>query len=311
VLTIMTTPNWARVPSLRGLVAGLADDNATARVVAPAPDAAADFAYALATRYSGRFADPLTPGRKLPRVGFLEIGNEPSIGLGLYPQCAPRGLVRGVTASGVAGFRYGCSGRNVLVAPTLYAQQLAASYHAIRQSTAVTGAGQLVLGGALSNSHSRPFLRELRRLLGKNPPFDLLSLHPYNATPSAGLRDPGRADGVSVAGFGSFVRLVDQLWPRRNIHFWLTEYGWQTEAGPKGVTEAKQAAFLADAITHFSRLPRVDTLVNYLIRDEAANRANAWQSGLRRIDGSAKPSFAAWSATAARVALTGLAAPRR
>jgi hypothetical protein len=311
VLTIMTTPNWARLPSLRGAVAGLPDDNPTARVVAPAPAAAADFAYALATRYSGRFADPLAPGRKLPRVGFFEIGNEPSIGLGLYPQCATRGLVRGVTASSVPGFRYGCSGGKVLVAPTLYAQQLAASYHAIRQSTAVTGAGQLVLGGALSNSHSRPFLRELRRLLGKTPPFDLLSLHPYNATPSAGLRDPGRADGVSVAGFGSFVKLVDRLWPHRNLHFWLTEYGWQTEAGPKGVTEAKQAAFLADAITHFSRVPRVDTLVNYLIRDEAANRANAWQSGLRRLDGSPKPSFTAWRTTAARAALAGRGAPRR
>jgi len=296
---------------LRGMVAGLADDNPTARVVAPAPAAAADFAYARATRYSGRFPDPLAPGRMLPRVGFFEIGNEPSIGLGLYPQCAARGLVRGVTASGVAGFRYGCSGCKVLVAPTLYAQQLAASYRAIRQSTSVTGASQRVLGGALSNSHSRPFLRELRRLLGKTPPFDLLSLHPYNAMPSAGLRDAGRADGVSIAGFGSFVKLVDKLWPHRNLHFCLTEYGWQTEAGPKGVTEAKQAAFLADAITHFSRIPRVDTLVNYLIRDEAANRANAWQSGLRRVNGSPKPSFAAWRATAGRAALAGRAARRR
>ena len=110
-------------------------------------------------------------------------------------------------------------------------------------------------------------------------------MHPYNASPAEGLRDAGAADGVSIAGFPSFVKLVDKLWPRRKLHFWLTEYGWQTEAPPTGVTEARQAALLAGAVARFSRMARVDALVNYLILDEAATRANAWQSGLRRLDG--------------------------
>jgi hypothetical protein len=303
VLTVMTTPNWARLPALRRTVMNLPDDNPNAKVVAPTPADAADFAYALAMRYSGTYVDPLSATGTLPRVGFFEIGNEPSIPLGFFPQCAKRGLVKGVKMAHVPGYRYGCSGRKVLVAPTLYARELVAAYHGIKQSTAVTGAHQLVLGGALSNKHSRPFLRELRRLTGKKPPFDLLSVHPYNATPGKGLRDAGAADGVSIAGFPSFVKLVDKLWPRRKLHFWLTEYGWQTEAPPTGVTEARQATLLAGAVARFSRMARVDALVNYLILDEAATRANAWQSGLRRVDGSPKPSFAAWRAAAAAAAL--------
>ena len=95
------------------------------------------------------------------------------------------------------------------------------------------------------------------------------------------------------------MKLVDQLWPHRNLHFWLTEYGWQTESAPSGVTEAAQAAYLSAAIARFARIARIDALVNYLVVDEAAVRANAWQSGLRRLDGTAKPAFAAWQAAAA------------
>ena len=44
------------------------------------------FAQALATRYSGRFPDPLQPGMMLPHVRYFEAWNEPNLWLYLAPQ---------------------------------------------------------------------------------------------------------------------------------------------------------------------------------------------------------------------------------
>jgi hypothetical protein len=74
---------------------------ATARGAPPGPTgvwkvSAADFGqfvHALGTRYSGHYPDPLNPGKKLPRVGFWALWNEPNLGIELAPQAIDRGTL--------------------------------------------------------------------------------------------------------------------------------------------------------------------------------------------------------------------------
>jgi hypothetical protein len=93
---------------------------------------------------------------------------------------------------------------------------------------------------------------------------------------------------------------------------WLTEYGVQSIPDRYGTSLQGQAAFLRAAMTKLKGMPRISTLVWFLIRDEAVEargRSDQWQSGVRTVDGRGKPSYTAWQATApARPAARPLAA---
>jgi hypothetical protein len=52
----------------------------------PSPKQFGQFATALATRYSGRFPDPLHRGKKLPRVRYYQAWNEPNMAYYITPQ---------------------------------------------------------------------------------------------------------------------------------------------------------------------------------------------------------------------------------
>ena len=81
---------------------------------------------------------------------------------------------------------------------------------------------------------------------------------------------------------------------RRAVPLWLTEYGYQTNPPDRlfGVTPAKQAAYLTQAIAIARRDPRIDVLLWFLLRDE--REVERWQSGLVTATGKRKPSFAAF-----------------
>jgi hypothetical protein len=295
VVTIWYTPRWARWAPVRNAPKVI-------RQVIPNPPDLGNFAYALASRYSGKYADPLRPGKLLPLVPWFEIGDEPSINNGLFPQCVQRRKVGKAYPRLLTG-TYKCPKNFALVTPRLYARQVTAGYRAIKQAAKLHHVTQKVLGVSFSNQHSRPFARELRRLLGKNPPWDAISVHPYNDIPRLGLKDRGAKDGVSIAGWPSFLKLIDRLWPRKKFHFWITEYGWQTNPPDPflGVRLSLQAKYLRQSIAFFDHYRRIDAVINYLIVDEPYVRlGNNWQSGLRRSDGTKKPAFATWQALGAR-----------
>jgi len=75
---------------------------------------------------------------------------------------------------------------------------------------------------------------------------------------------------------------------------WLDEYGYQTDPPDRGlgVTPAKQARFLTQAVAMARANPRVTMLLWFRIRDEP--QLAGWQSGLETRTGVHKPAFAAF-----------------
>jgi hypothetical protein len=75
---------------------------------------------------------------------------------------------------------------------------------------------------------------------------------------------------------------------------WLTEYGYQTNPPDRvlGVSPALQAKYLSEAALRAYLAPRVDMLVDYLVRDEPD--LSRWQSGMITITGVQKPSYQAF-----------------
>jgi hypothetical protein len=84
------------------------------------------------------------------------------------------------------------------------------------------------------------------------------------------LTDAGRAFGPST-------------------RIWLDEYGYQTNPPDRmlGVSPANQSLYLAQAAMRAFLAPRVDLLVQYLIKDK--HEIGGWQSGVLTAAGRVKP----------------------
>src|SRR5438874_6952852 len=74
-------------------------------------------------------------------------------------------------------------------------------------------------------------------------------------------------------------------------HVWLTEYAYKTKPPDqtRGVSAALQARYLAEAARRVYQAPRVDLLINFLIRDEPV--VGRWSSGFFTAREVVKPSF--------------------
>jgi hypothetical protein len=86
---------------------------------------------------------------------------------------------------------------------------------------------------------------------------------------------------------------------------WLTEYGYQTNPPDHllGVSYADQAAYISEAALRAYLLPRVDILIQYLVRDEPETAR--WQSGLETTTDLPKPSYQAFRFPLAQRGRTG------
>ena len=102
-----------------------------------------------------------------------------------------------------------------------------------------------------------------------------------------------------------------------NKRIWLTEYGYQTRPHDRtilGVSQTKQAQYLAEASLRAYRAPFVDVLIKYMVIDDG--RADGWQSGLYTATGAAKLSAKSFPMPLAQVPRRGAydrvgPAPRR
>jgi hypothetical protein len=74
-------------------------------------------------------------------------------------------------------------------------------------------------------------------------------------------------------------------------HVWLTEYAYKTNPPDRfrGVAPDLQARYLAEAARRVYQAPRVDLLINFLIRDEPV--VGRWASGFYTAREAIKPSF--------------------
>jgi hypothetical protein len=244
-----------------------------------------EFAYAAATRYSGRFRR--ADGVVLPAVKHWLAWNEPNNPVFLRPQ-----------------FRW-TGKRFVRQGAIDYARICNAVYSGIH-GTALRGekvaCGATGPRGNNDPTSSRPSISPLAFVRAVDEAglhnFDAWAHHPYYGSKIESPRSPPPTRGrrpPSAVTLGNLQALVDEVtrrYGRKRI--WITEYGYQTNPPDRffGVSWARQAAYLAQAYTIARRHPRVDMMLWYLLQDEPS--VGGWQSGLQTTTGRRKPAFSTY-----------------
>jgi hypothetical protein len=275
MITIWGTPKWAN--------GGKSPNVAPKRLTD-----LTNFARAVATRYSGRYAG-------YPYVGRYSVWNEPNLGIFLSPQFDAKGKI---------------------ISPRTYANL----YRAARKGIKAGNRGALVAIGETSNQGRDHKLRGINdsvapgtfaRLLAaqKGLAFDAYATHPYPTRPSLPPTQKVRWPNVTLTQLKRFETSIDQWFHRRNIPVWITEYGYETKpAEPHGVTNAKQAAYLGSVARTLRADPRVHMLIWFIFRD---SKTSLWQSGLYSGSGAQKPAFKTFSALARVIAGESLTVKKR
>lgn len=262
----------------------------------PKPSAVAAFAKALATRYSGRFPDPLDTTKTLPKVSHYQVWNEPNLSYHLSPQWTS-------TAKGYAP-----------ASPGIYRGILNAAYAAIKHvqpNAFVLSAGTAPYGDLPGRSRMAPvtFLEALLCLRGtklKPAPcpdpahLDGLDHHPYSSSPDT---PAALADDVSVVDLTKLQRIVAAA---RRLHrvlpdgpkpFWITEIDWPSTppmsraTDPYAVSLSVQAQYLSLAFYELWR-EHVTHVFWFLINDDREYGFGG--SGVYFDDGRAKPAATAF-----------------
>jgi hypothetical protein len=275
-------PSWA---------SGCPGTDKVRRTCRPNPTHFLRFVQALATRYSGSY-------NGLPRVDLWSVWNEPNQGSWLAPQYVRRG------------------GRTIPTAPAIYRTLVRATAKALKATG--HGSDQLLFGetaplgrttGSLARRPMAPgaFLRGVlcldRRAEGCRGPFPRLpvtgvSHHPYSRGGSQPPTARGGSTEITIASRSRLSTIVDSAARkgrlRRNLPIWYTEFGFQTNPPDSlfGVDLAKQATWINQADWMAWNDPRVRSVAQYELRDEP--RLAAFQTGLRFLNGRAKPSLAAY-----------------
>ena len=265
MLTIWGTPTWAN--------GGKGQNRAPTRT-----QDLQNFAQALASRYSGRFAG-------LPHARYFTVWNEPNLGQFLSPT-------------------FNSAGKPA--SPFIYAKLYRAAYAGIKAGnpSALVGIGETSPRGRDKPSPSPGQLQDtlspgtFARLLSTAKPklkFSAWAHHPYStlgAKPTQRYRFPN----VNLSNMTTFEKKLDQWFQRKSIPIWITEYGFETKpAEPKGVTVAQQAAYMRQAVGIAARDPRVEVFIWFILRDDPTS---TWQSGLITRDGTKKPAFPVFSSLA-------------
>jgi hypothetical protein len=251
-----------------------------------------NFAFAAASRYDG--AHQTADGQAIPKVTRWTAWNEPNTTAHLTPQ---------FTCKGGKGF-YCRGGKFFASSPTIYAGILNAIYRGVHAAGTAAGITEVVAGGLTkptgdgptSSSPSIAPLRFLRLLAAKHVKFDVWATHPYRTTLHGNPKGP---DNVGWEQMPNLLKTLDQLYPGKRYHVWVTEYGQQTNPPDKlvGDTLASQAAQLRKWVAYSRKTGRIDMIIQFLIRDESIDGRpfyGGFQSGLAFVDGRHKPSWTAF-----------------
>jgi hypothetical protein len=238
------------------------------------------FAYAAALRYSGTYIDG---GTTLPAVRDWLAWNEPNNPVFLRPQ-----------------FRH-VGSHWVIASAAAYAKICNSIYSGVHGAGAAherVACGVTAPRGNNNPTSSRPSVSPLAFLTAVKKDglvtFDAWAHHPYYANPSQAPSSTDGAHGsIELGNIGTLIHLVTQLYGNKRI--WITEYGYETNPPDPyfGVSWAKQAAYLKQAVGIARANPRIDMMMWFLLRDDS--NVNGWQSGLITAAGKKKPSFAAFA----------------
>jgi hypothetical protein len=271
LLTLEVTPKWAGGGTGNKAPVNMASLQA--------------FAYAAATRYSGQHVVPAT-GQVLPAVTRWEAWNEPNTTSHLQPQYSCR-----------------CASAQPR-SPGIYAKILKAIYLGVHSAGTHAGVTEIVAGGATKPNYSGPKtfepavapLKFLLLLGKKHPPLDVYSHHPYRTDIGKKTGAVPNPNDIAFADLPRLIKGLDQAFPGKRLHLWITEFGLQTNPPDsfQGVSLGTQSLQLRRNVASARANPRIDMLVWFLIRDEVARKpfAAGFQTGLSFTNGSLKP---AWS----------------
>ncbi len=176
--------------------------------------------------------------------------------------------------------------------PVLYTTRLLnpayEAIHAVIPKALVAG-GATAPRGSSGGTSPVDFIRGMARA---DANLDAYAHHPHPLSP-AETPMTGGCDHCETISMATLERLLKEssraFGPRTRV--WLSELGYQTNPPDKilGVRWGTQARYVAQAQLRAYRAPRVDVLIQYLVRDEESTAA--WQSGLETASGRAKPSM--------------------
>jgi hypothetical protein len=271
----------------------------------------ADFATAVARRYSGAFRDPADSAQNLPAVRTYTTWNEPNHPSFLAPQ-----WIR----DGKGGYRP--------ESPHIYRALHNAAYTAIKK---VAGQNQVLVGGTASSGSTTPgkggvpplqFVRALACVDDKLQPLrvpecdhftalkaDGYAHHPYSRYVTPGTSSPV-PDDAPIADLSRLGTLLDQLFLRRRISARLpiynTEYGYESNQDDpfQPFTRDQQARFIGWSTFLAWRDPDTRMFAQFLLRDidprESGKKKGTrayyrdWQTGLYDAAGNPKPALQAF-----------------
>ena len=150
-------------------------------------------------------------------------------------------------------------------------------------------------------------VRWIRGMDAARARLDAYAHHPYPLKPWLETPTSGGCTHCETITMATLERLISEV--RRafgNKRIWLTEYGYQTRPHDRtilGVSQTKQAQYLAEASLRAYRAPFVDVLIKYMVIDDG--RADGWQSGLYTKTGAAKLSAKSFPMPLAQVSRRG------
>jgi hypothetical protein len=237
---------------------------------------------------------------------------------GQSPNWAP------TSASAVSGFAYAAAKRYWWVrrwlvwnepnqrlhlrptSPVVYVSRLLnPAYAALKTANrrALVGGGITAPRGGAGGVSPIDWIRGMGRAGAR---LDAYAHNPYPLNPRRETPSSGGCFSCATITMATLERLLAEVsrafGPKR---IWLTEYGYQTNPPDRflGVSHALQARYLAEAALRVYRAPRVDMLIQFLVRDEPI--AARWQSGLVGTDGVVKPAYQAFVLPLAQVSRSG------
>jgi hypothetical protein len=275
----------------------------------PDPRRFAQFAHAVAERYSGRHPDPQRAGRRLPAVRTWTTWNEPNHAAFLLPQW------------------HRVDGEWVPRSPDVYRRLHERAYSEIK---AVDSENRVLIGalsaegmegrGARKAIPPRRFLRELACVDSRLRPIDRgdcgdfeplradgFSQHPYSLY-SAPDEPSEERDYVRMGDLDELAELLDDLHARGRIASRLpihvTEYGYESNPPDvvRGVPLQTQARYHGLATFMAWRQHSIAGFAQFLLNDippprNAKSKVEAsrdWHTGLYFYDGRPKPAVQAF-----------------
>jgi len=299
----------------------------------PNPRDYSAFFKAVLKRYSGSYRDENDGGGRLPKVTRWSFWNEPNQGGWIKPQ-----------------FKR-VQGKTIPYSPHVYREIYQEALNAMRRTGHRRSRVYLGETAPLGDPRSRKsataamppglFLREMlcldsrfrsyrgaeakRRDCPRRVRLKAHGINHHFYTKGRGQPatfDPSNRDWFPIGAADEMVRFVDRVartraWPKR-LKIYNTEFGFQSNPpdSKSGVTLDQQAEYenVSEYISY--KLSRIHSFAHYLLLDDPS--IGGFQTGLKLLDGSPKPAYAAFAmplvvrnAGGGRVKVWGAAVGRR